>query len=233
VDGEMKPIKTVRVKPAYLLEDSEVSIEELQKRLDGMKKFEFWGIEDDCRRFAKAMTLWQKEGLYKHFSETWELFVSDHIHKPMEWVNHIIRGVGILEGGVDSPIPAKDAISASRRVSQIAKGSPRREEKQQGKRNDLIQLRSYNYEVGSGSARDSSYLSQRIAESSPEVHAKMRAGEYSSVRSAAIDAGIVKPRTQATWKADATPEQIAKAISKKVSSELMAEVVKHLQSGKD
>lgn len=136
---EMKPIKTTRVRPNYLLMDNEVSTEELQKRLDGMKRFDFWGVEDDCRRFANAMIMWREEALYVHFSETWDDFVSEHIQKPKHWIEHIIYGVSILEGGASAP-----------------------------------------------------------------TH-------------------------QARWEANATPEQIAKAISKEVPSELMAEVVKHLR----
>ncbi|WP_163697285.1 hypothetical protein [Adonisia turfae] len=41
---------------------------------------------------------------------------------------------------------------------------------------------------------DPEYLAQRIAEAAPEIHQKMLAGEYTSTRAAAIDAGIVKPR---------------------------------------
>jgi hypothetical protein len=135
---KMKPIKTTRVKPNYLLMDNEVSTKELQKRLDGMKRFEFWGVEDDCRRFANAMIMWRDEALYKHFSETWDDFVSEHIQKPQIWIEHIIHGVSILDGSANAPTP------------------------------------------------------------------------------------------QVKWEANATPEQIAKAISKEVPPELMAEVVKHL-----
>jgi hypothetical protein len=57
----------------------------------------------------------------------------------------------------------------------------------------------------------------------------MKEGEYPSVRAAAVDAGIVKPRIQVTWKDGATPEQIATAILKKVSPELIGELVKWLE----
>ena len=38
------------------------------------------------------------------------------------------------------------------------------------------------------------YLAQRIAEIAPEIYQRMLVGEYKSIRAAAIDAGIVKPR---------------------------------------
>ena len=40
----------------------------------------------------------------------------------------------------------------------------------------------------------SEYLAQRIAETAPDIHQRMLAGEYKSTRSAAIDAGIIRPR---------------------------------------
>lgn len=74
---------------------------------------------------------------------------------------------------------------------------------------------SYNYVCSQ--ERGSPYLLQRIAEVRPDVLEKVEAGEYSSARAAAIDAGILKPRVQVTWKGDATDEQIAKALIRKLS----------------
>jgi hypothetical protein len=43
--------------------------------------------------------------------------------------------------------------------------------------------------------RGSEYLSQRIAEVSPDIHQAMLEGKYKSVRKAVVDAGVVKPQT--------------------------------------
>jgi len=40
---------------------------------------------------------------------------------------------------------------------------------------------------------DSNYLTRRIARDHPEILERMKAGEFPSVRSAALEAGIVKP----------------------------------------
>jgi len=45
---------------------------------------------------------------------------------------------------------------------------------------------------------DSSYLAARIARDAPEVHERMKAGEFPSVRAAAIEAGVVKPKAKST-----------------------------------
>ncbi len=41
---------------------------------------------------------------------------------------------------------------------------------------------------------DAEYLTRRIARDNPELLERMKAGEFKSVRAAAIEAGIVKPR---------------------------------------
>lgn len=46
--------------------------------------------------------------------------------------------------------------------------------------------------------RGAQYLTARIARDNPEILERMKRGEYRSVRAAAVDAGIVKPRIQFT-----------------------------------
>jgi hypothetical protein len=72
------------------------------------------------------------------------------------------------------------------------------------------------------------YLSARIARDRPDIQSRMKAGDYPSVRAAAVDAGIIKPRVQVTWKADATSEAIAAAICKKVPPEMLSDVIQLL-----
>jgi hypothetical protein len=74
----------------------------------------------------------------------------------------------------------------------------------------------------------SEYLAARIARDRPDIQEKMKQGQYPSVRAAAIDAGIVKPRVKIEWKADATPEMIAAAIRKKVPPDMLSDVIQLL-----
>lgn len=63
---------------------------------------------------------------------------------------------------------------------------------------------------------DNEYLAARIARDAPEVHEKMKAGGYPSVRAAALDAGIVK-----------LPDPVKRAVSalKKVPAERAHELL--------
>jgi len=60
---------------------------------------------------------------------------------------------------------------------------------------------------------DTDYLTARIARDHPEVHEKMKAGDYRSVRQAAIDAGIIEDRTRVSFYAD-DPKRACKNIFK-------------------
>lgn len=57
----------------------------------------------------------------------------------------------------------------------------------------------------SSRSRDAAYWCDRIARDRPDILAAMQRGEYTSVRAAAIDAGVVKPesplpRLQRAWR---------------------------------
>lgn len=59
---------------------------------------------------------------------------------------------------------------------------------------------------------DSDYLTARIARDRPDVLTRMRAGEFRSVRQAALEAGIVKAR----WSAPSEPAALARAIKRRL-----------------
>jgi hypothetical protein len=61
--------------------------------------------------------------------------------------------------------------------------------------------------------RDSSYLLQRLERDYPAIHAKYKAGDYSSVRQAASAAGLIRLPTnidhlKRAWKKATHPEQV-------------------------
>jgi len=55
--------------------------------------------------------------------------------------------------------------------------------------------RPYNIRSKSEFGTNAEYLTARIARDYPEIHERMKAGEYTSVRRAAIDAGIIRELT--------------------------------------
>jgi len=64
-----------------------------------------------------------------------------------------------------------------------------------------------------GNAAD--YLTRRIARDRPDILERMKAGEFRSVRQAALEAGIVKPR----WSAPVDIDALAAALLRRYSSD--------------
>ena len=64
-----------------------------------------------------------------------------------------------------------------------------------------------NYNLCKSRGTSAGYLTSVIARDHPQIHEDMKAGKYRSVREAAIDAGIVKPREQ--WTAPGPVEKLA------------------------
>ncbi len=73
---------------------------------------------------------------------------------------------------------------------------------------------------------DADYLTARIARDRPDILERMKAGEYPSVRRAAMDAGIVKP----TVTHRATPEAFAHAAYNRLSYAEVEQLVKTLSA---
>ena len=71
----------------------------------------------------------------------------------------------------------------------------------------------------------SSYLTCRIARDHPKILARMKRGEFKSVRAAAIEAGIVKP----TFQLRVHVESAAGLIKKHFSSRQVTQLIKELQ----
>jgi len=112
-----KPVKTRTVVSKVFAKDSEVNANELPKRLKTLQEYLLDAVENDCRLFASRISDWKENAVYKHFNPTWESFVNEHIKQPLEWIDHIIEGVTILDQS--KPIKAKEAIAAAQ-----SKGRP-------------------------------------------------------------------------------------------------------------
>ena len=248
--------------------DDEVPIEELERRLEAMKRFHYWNVETDCRRFAKTMTLWREKQLYSHFSETWEQFISDHVRKPLDWVNHVIHGVSLLNS--NTPVTAQDAINAIRQQQAIqlsdatpnpTKGRPAKIDPAQ-----VHQLRDegltqkqiadelgcerssvtkalkkdvklyYHGNIISHNTNDlppkqgntSEYLAARLARDNPDILERVKAGEFPSMRAAAVAAGIVRARQSFSMTASTTPEAFGNTLLQKLDPEFALRLAEHI-----
>jgi len=70
----------------------------------------------------------------------------------------------------------------------------------------------------------SKYLAARLARDYPEVVEQVKAGEFPSVRAAAVAAGIVKPRLQFTVGPSTTPQAFAGALFERLEPEFLDEL---------
>lgn len=90
------------------------------------------------------------------------------------------------------------------------------------RQSDNFQL--YNYKVETmmdGGGTDSEYLTARIARDRPDILERMKAGEYRSVRSAAIDAGIIDPEKTKRYQLPTDPTKAGKYLAERVDAEWM------------
>lgn len=80
--------------------------------------------------------------------------------------------------------------------------------------------------LGGGTSAD--YLTRRIARERPDILRRMAAGEYRSVRAAALDAQLA-PKTQSIRMDD--PESAARALRKHMEPDVLARLIQLLQEG--
>ncbi|WP_163699677.1 hypothetical protein [Adonisia turfae] len=135
--------------------------------------------------------------MWKKLADTWEEFCQEFYGYPAQWIEYVAEGYKKL-GSPNRPVTSAECIT----VAKIAAtADPEKVSKRGGqsgntnaKKNKNDSYRDKNRRGTNRGGTSPDYLAQRIAEAAPEIHQKMLAGEYTSTRAAAIDAGIVKPR---------------------------------------
>lgn len=110
------------------------------------------------------------------------------------------KGVELaIESGTTGSIPA----SAARKI--LGKhGRPTKEEQENKGDNNHLLMRG---------TTGAEYLTARIARDRPDILERMKSGEFRSVRAAAIEAGITKPKQ--TWTAPTDIPKLVRAICKR------------------
>ena len=72
---------------------------------------------------------------------------------------------------------------------------------------------------------DPEYLAARIARDHPDIQARIKQGEFKSVRAAAVAAGIVKPRKQFTVGHGTDPRDFAVKLSDELEHDFLVQLV--------
>jgi hypothetical protein len=176
-------------------------------------------VEQDARPLVRMcrdlheVQAW--ESYFEDGEKSWERLCREALGYEPEFLAEIEQGVKILEQeGHVGDIPGTMAVQARARqaVRLVEHGGVGRG------RNRGDSITSISKERGTSA----DYLASRIARDRPEVLERMKAGEFSSVRAAAREAGLVKERWSVpAWSIDRmatylrerlTPEQLAALI---------------------
>lgn len=138
----------------------------------------------NCVRDIKRHKAW--EVYFKDGEKTWERFCKELLDTEPEFVDQVEIGVEVLEeAGHFGPIPEKQAIDVAMRARNAKELMEHRrptKEESDDKGNNVTFIRGNNPD----------YLAARIKRDRPDIHERMKAGEYKSVRAAAKDAGIIR-----------------------------------------
>jgi hypothetical protein len=211
---------------------SEVDPSELPRQLKTLREYVFDMVEYDCRNFAEQIHEWRDGGLYRHFNQTWEEFVSANFKQTPEWVDHVVYGLSLLDKS--KPVKAADAVTAAinqaeaRRQNAIAQADAQPLTKHGTNQYPVPPGEDFRIRKSSPGGETSDYLAARIARDRPDIQQQMKSGEFPSVRAAAIAAGILTPRIRVEWKANANADAIASALLKKISPDMLPDVIHSL-----
>lgn len=175
-------------------------------------------VEQDARplvRFCRKLRSYDTPAWETYFDDeprTWERMCREVIGYDPAFLEEIEAGVAILEAE-GLAVPLVKALEVAKRAKQaepLAKhGGERNGEEEAGEQGSHTTLH-----------RGSQYLTRRVARDHPEILERMRAGEYPSVRQAAIEAGIVTP----TFTCPVDVQRAVGLIRKHFSEDAIAEI---------
>jgi hypothetical protein len=145
--------------------------------------------ESDCAPIAHKTPHMRK--MVEDQGLSWDTFCREQLEADPRWVAKIEEGVDILEGlGHVGPISKEAAFAAAAAMAKPAEqhGGSR---PGAGRKRPNVDSSNQGRDVNLDSKRrDSEYLTARIARDRPDILERMKAGEFASVRKAAIEAGI-------------------------------------------
>lgn len=148
---------------------------------------------------------WEK--YFKDEPKTWERFCREELDTEPEFVEQVEIGVRALEAaGHFGAIPDRQALDAATLLTkkEAMKGNCNANKSFTSQISyahvitdltDKVNESNRAKSIKAKGSNDVKYLTARIARDRPDIHERMKAGEYKSVRSAAKAAGIVREPT--------------------------------------
>lgn len=216
------------------------------KILEAMVPRQLQNARTECRFLARYYCFLKERGGWELVSPSFEAYCEQYLGKSTDFIEKMLKALEVIPDAtiaqaeeIASQAEFRKAVAkeietvkplAPKRGNPSAKTANLEGRNQYTNKDEDNSYYNKNCPKTNKGGDSVEYLAAKVSKDAPEIHQKMKQGEYPSVRAAAVDAGIVKPRIQVTWKADATPEQIAQAVLKKIPPELIGKVAKAMKS---
>ena len=165
----------------------------------------------DCRSVitfveeAEEYRMWERTG-YANLDE----YIRVGLELDPDMVHWARQGLARLD--TSQPIPYGQAVETGKTAAQKLHEAPKL--KQHGGTRNTGQ--DYNIILPSNQGTEAKYLAGRLKRDHPEIADRVARGEYRSIRAAALDAGIIKPKK--TVPID-TPERAIQALLRVFSAD--------------
>ena len=143
--------------------------------------------------------------------DTWADYVTGFCELEPDWAEFLASYRGKLSGDYQT----------DRRTAAVALAVKAEPLANPGEIGNGRKRRVDNINSTGGTAAD--YLTARIARDRPDILERMKAGEFRSVRQAALEAGIVKPR----WSAPVDIDALVEALLRRYSADELVARLKH------
>ena len=139
----------------------------------------------------------------------------------LTWGEFCVKRLQVKADEVEAEARARIAAMAEQAKPLAANGGDRKTE----------QYNNYNTDSPTVQGTSPEYLTARIARDRPDILERMKAGEYKSVRSAAIDAGIIDPDKTKRYSLPTDPIAAARYLQVRVDAGWLATFVAELVKG--
>jgi hypothetical protein len=187
--------------------------------------------DSDCRGLALTVRELQREGFWRRIFPDWETCCQALFKRPAAWVEQVVEGVRVLHAqGHQGEIPRGAAIAAAAQAhahaASMLKGfKPSHRPHADSINGDNITLND------TGKGTSAAYLAARLKKAGrDDLLDQIGPGKpHRSVRSAAIEAGIVKPVPTIRLVEDLT--KVAAGIRKHLTAEQVQQLVLELTGG--
>jgi hypothetical protein len=179
----------------------------------------------DCRVLMGYYNKIIEKGYWRDLADSEESYFLEYCKKPKAWFEAIRDQVmGIPEGTTLTvrEFQQQQAIALSEQPKTLLTKGGDYTSAESEKLSYHNNLAENNRVVSRGDS--SEYLAARLARDYPEVVEQVKAGEFPSMRAAAVAAGIVKPRLQFTVGPSTTPQAFAGALFERLEPEFLDEL---------